>query len=68
MNQTFIGIFPTKSRMLKNVNGTKWHIVKFTKFYILKNQIDYKTIIMSTKNNLIIVTSSANPNLLMIFS
>jgi hypothetical protein len=33
--------------------------MKFIKFYLLKDKLNYKKIIMSTKSNFIIVTSSA---------
>ncbi len=52
-NETFIDILLSKSRMLKMINGTKWHLVKFIIFYHLK-----KKIIMSTQNNLIIIVDS----------
>jgi hypothetical protein len=36
MNWTFVDILPTKSSIKKINNETDWHIVKFTKFYLLK--------------------------------
>jgi hypothetical protein len=43
----------------KNINETKWHLVKFIfKLFFKKKKIDYNKTIMSTQNNLIIVTGS----------
>jgi hypothetical protein len=38
LNQTFVNILPTKSRMKKYINGTKWHRLKFIKLYLLKRK------------------------------
>jgi hypothetical protein len=59
MNQTFVGIFPSKSKIFKKINEKKFHISKILKIIIWKDKINYNKIIMSTQNNLIIVTSSA---------
>jgi hypothetical protein len=59
VNWTLIDILPTKSRMKKNINGTKWNIVKFIKLFFLKEKIYYNKFIMFKNNNLIIVASSA---------
>jgi hypothetical protein len=44
--------------MQKNTNETKRNIVKFIKFYFWKDKIDYNKIIISTQNNLNIVSGS----------
>jgi hypothetical protein len=60
MKQTFIDILPTKSRMKKNINRKKMTYIEIYKIlFFEKKNIDYKKIIISTKNNLIIVTISA---------
>jgi hypothetical protein len=38
MNQIFVNILPTKSRMKKNINK-KWHINFLIKFYLLKKKL-----------------------------
>ncbi len=60
MKQTFIDILPTKSRMKKNINRKKMTYIEIYKIlFFEKKNIDYKKIIISTKNNLIIVTVTA---------
>jgi hypothetical protein len=59
MKQTSIDILPTKSRM-KNINRKKMTYIEIYKILFLeKKNIDYKKFIISTKNNLIIVTVTA---------
>jgi hypothetical protein len=49
--------------MQKNNNETKRYIVKFIKFYFLKDKIDYINNIISTQYNLIIVSGSVKQHI-----
>ncbi len=66
MNQTFVNILPTKSRMKKNITGTKLHQMKFIKFYLLKRQNWFTTkLFMSIKRIYslsLVVRNSMEPN------
>jgi len=48
--------FSYQIKNLKKINGKKWHIVKFIKFYLLEIKIDYKTLYVHKKNKIIVIS------------